>query len=73
MRVTCTVAQLSGGWLARHESRDVGVVEVRALTRKEVIEKIEGEIRYRLELCPCTGETYRHIQVQVVESPKPPA
>jgi hypothetical protein len=32
------------------------------------IEKIEGEIRYRLELCPCTGETYRHIEIDVVES-----
>jgi len=68
MRLTCVVARLPAGWSARHESHDVGVVEVRALTRKEVIEKIEGEIRYRLELCPCTGETYRHIQIDVVES-----
>jgi len=69
MRMSCTVTHLPGGWLARHESREAGVVEARALTRKEVIDKIEGEIRYRLELCPCTGETYRHIEIDVVDRP----
>ena len=69
MRMSCTVTHLPGGWSARHESREAGVVEVRALTRQEVIEKIEGEIRYRLELCPCTGETYRHIEIDVVDRP----
>jgi hypothetical protein len=55
--------------MARHDSRDVGSVEVRAATREAVLEKIEGEIRYRLELCPCSGETYRHIQIDAVERP----
>lgn len=69
MRMKCTLAQTSGGWLAVHESREAGRVEVKALTRQEAIEKIEGEIRYRLELCPCTGETYRHIDIDVVDLP----
>ena len=69
MRLTCTLTRLPGGrWLAEHDSRDVGAVEVRGTTREEAIEKIEGEIRYRLELCPFTGETYRHIAIDVVES-----
>jgi hypothetical protein len=69
MRLSCTLTRLPGGrWLARHESRDVGAVEVRGATREEAVEKIKGEIRYRLELCPCTGETYRHIAIDVVES-----
>ena len=69
MRITCTLTRrTSGGWIATHESRDVGHVEVQAATRQEALEKIEGEIRYRLELCPCTGETYRHIQIDAVES-----
>jgi len=68
MHVTCTLTRLAGGWLARHDSREVGEVEVRGATREETIEKMKGEIRYRLELCPCTGETYRHIQIDVVES-----
>ena len=68
MRLICTLSRQAGTWIARHESRDVGLVEVRAATREEAIEKITGEIRYRLELCPCTGETYQHIQVEVRES-----
>jgi hypothetical protein len=67
MRMICTLTRLPGGWSALHESQDVGRVEVRAPTRAEAIEKIQGEIRYRLELCPCTGETYRHIEIDVVE------
>jgi hypothetical protein len=69
MRVTCSLSRLAGDqWSARHESRDVGTLEVRAPTREQAIEKLKGEIRYRLELCPCTGETYRHIEIDVVES-----
>ena len=69
MRLTCVLTQLPGGWIARHDSRDVGRLEVRAATREAALEKIEGEIRYRLELCPCSGETYRHIQIEAVECP----
>jgi hypothetical protein len=70
MRLTCTLTrQASGDWAARHDSRDVGAVEVRAASRELALEKIEGEIRYRLELCPCTGETYRHIHIDAVDAP----
>jgi len=69
MKFHCTLTRLRDGrWTARHESREVGAVDARGATRDEVIEKIEGEIRYRLELCPCTGETYQHIAVEVLES-----
>lgn len=72
MRFPCTIERLAdGGWAAAHESRDVGAVKVRAGTREEAIEKLKGEIRYRLELCPCTGETYQHIAVEIVEGPLP--
>ena len=70
MAYRCTIARLPAGWIARHDSRDVGAVEVRALTREEAIEKIRGEIRYRLELCPCTGETYQHIDIEVIDTPR---
>jgi hypothetical protein len=69
MSFPCTLTRLaSGQWSAQHDSREVGAVSVQAATREEAIAKIEGEIRYRLELCPCTGETWQHIDVQVVES-----
>jgi hypothetical protein len=71
MRVTCTLTRSPrGNWSARHDSEGVGQIEVQGATRDEAIEKLKGEIRYRLELCPCTGETYQHIAIDVVESPK---
>ena len=68
MRFACTLSKApSGQWQARHKGRDAGAVEARAASREEAIEKLKGEIRYRLELCPCTGETYQHIDVEIVE------
>ena len=67
MRFPCTIEQTSAGpWIARHDGPDAGAVEARGATRDEALEKLAGEIRYRLELCPCTGESYRHIEVDVV-------
>jgi hypothetical protein len=68
MRYSCTIEQTAAGWTATHESKDVGQVRAAAATREEAIEKLKGEIRYRLELCPCTGETYQHIAVEIVET-----
>lgn len=69
MRFLCTLSRQSDGrWLAQHDSREVGAVEARGGSRDEALAKLEGEIRYRLELCPCTGETYQHIAVEVVEA-----
>ena len=66
MTFSATLTSESGGrWRAVHESRDVGRVEARAESRDAAIEKLKGEIRYRLELCPCTGERYRHIEVEI--------
>ncbi|HEX5103629.1 MAG TPA: hypothetical protein VFV87_07465 [Pirellulaceae bacterium] len=68
MRFLCTIEPLpAGGFAASHKSREVGAVRIQAPTRDEAIEKVKGEIRYRLELCPCTGETYQHIAVEIVE------
>ena len=36
MRVTCKLTRLPGGWSAQHDSRDVGHVEVKALTRDDL-------------------------------------
>jgi hypothetical protein len=68
MKFACTLKQAGGGqWSARHESDAVGAVNVVATSRALVLDKMRGELRYRLELCPCTGESYRHIDVEIVE------
>jgi hypothetical protein len=66
MRFPCSISQRAGGdWSVRHVGRDVGTVEVTARSREEALEKMRGELRYRLELCPCTGELYQDVQVVI--------
>ena len=67
MKFSSTITRISGeAWSVRHESVDVGLVEVTAFTRDDAIEKLRQEIRYRLELCPCSGEIYQHIKIEIV-------
>ena len=56
-------------WTLRHTGPDVGRVEVTAPTRDEALRRLRGEIRYRLELCPCTGEIYQDADIELIERP----
>ena len=38
---------------------------VNRLQMKEALRKMEAEIRYWLEMCPCSGETYRDLEIEV--------
>ena len=67
MKYTCRVERTPEGWLASYEGADVGPLAVRAPSREAAIDKLRGELRYRLELCPCSGESYRHLQIEVTE------
>ncbi len=68
MTFRCKMARTSGGqWLVRHASAETGTVEVAAASREQAIEKMRAELRYRLELCPCTGEQYKDIEIDLVE------
>jgi hypothetical protein len=70
MRFPCTINQRPGGqWSVRHEGSTVGTVEVAADTRENALEKMRRELQYRLELCPCTGELYQHVDIQLVPTP----
>lgn len=57
-----------GQWVARHESRELGAVQASAPTREQAIEKLCGEVRYRLELCPCSGEAYRDVKIEITDA-----
>lgn len=68
MKFSCSVRpRPDGRWVARYEARDVGPFEVTAATRDEAVARLTAELRYRLELCPCTGESYQHLQLEVRE------
>ena len=69
MKFSCLLTpEIGGRWRAVHESRELGRVEALAESWEAAVEKLKGEIRYRLELCPCTGESYQHIDVEVETS-----
>ncbi len=69
MMFPSTMSQTDDGrWSLRHEGPEVGLVRVTAGTREEAVEKLRGEIRYRLELCPCSGESYQHIKIEIRET-----
>lgn len=70
MQFTCRAARSQPGqWTVRYEGTDLGPLEVTAPTREQAMEKMQGELRYRLELCPCTGEAYRDIKIELQELP----
>jgi hypothetical protein len=66
MKFPCSFTQLDNGtWLIRHVGADLGTVEVTAGSKEAALEKMRGELRYRLELCPCSGEQYRDVQIEI--------
>ena len=54
-------------WIGEHASQDVGPIRVTASSRSEVLRKLEEEIRYWLEMCPCTGQAYRNLELELIE------
>ena len=67
MRFPCRVTQSGSGAWSVQCSSDPGPVEVSAPTRAQALEKMRRELRYRLELCPCTGERYKDLEIELVE------
>jgi hypothetical protein len=68
VKFTCHISEDHGVWTAIHSGPDIGPIRVTASTREEALRKMDAEIHYWLEMCPCSGETYRDIQIDLVES-----
>jgi len=69
MKFHCTITRENDNhWRVRHAGGPVGSVEVTAASRERAVEKMRNELRYRLELCPCTGEQYKDLEIELVES-----
>jgi hypothetical protein len=65
MRFVCQLRQQDGHWAVVHTGPDVGPIRVAGRTREEALRKMEAEIRYWLEMCPCSGQTRREIQIEL--------
>lgn len=69
MTFRCTITRENNNqWRVRHAGATVGSVEVTAPSREQAIEKMRNELRYRLELCPCTGEQFKDLEIELVEA-----
>ena len=68
MTFRCKLSQTNGGqWSVRYLGPDTGPFEVTAVSREQALQKMRSELRYRLELCPCTGEQYKDLDIELVE------
>jgi len=71
MKFACTVKQLPRGeWYARSIGSLVGTIDTTAGSRDEALDKLRAEIRYRLELCPCSGVSNEYVELDIRESPR---
>jgi hypothetical protein len=68
MKFVCRITEKDGLWTVEHASQDVGPIRVSAPTRAEALQKMDGEIHYWLEMCPCSGQAYRNLEIELVES-----
>ena len=67
MKALCTLSRTrSDTWLVRHSSSALGNVEITGPSREEALTKMQNELQYRLELCPCSGSVGT-VELQVSE------
>ena len=69
MKFPCRMTRDSSGrWTARYNRSDLGTpFQVSGQTREEAEQKMQRELAYRLELCPCTGETWKDVTIELVD------
>ena len=69
MTLSCRVRRMANGrWRARHAGSSLGTVEVSGSSRDEALTKLQGELQYRIELCPCSAASGDTVVLQVEEA-----
>jgi hypothetical protein len=69
MQCTCRIARRADGqWSIHYDGRDLGPVELTAATREQALDKMRRELKYRLELCPCSGEQVGDVEIELLEA-----
>jgi hypothetical protein len=68
LKFSCTLKCLiNGHWVVRHAGPALATVEVTAPTREAALTKMRNELRYRVELCPCSGVSDDYVELQITE------
>jgi hypothetical protein len=72
MKAFCTLRRMpEGNWRIHHSSSALGEVAISGASREEALAKMQKELQYRMELCPCTGESVGTVELEVSENPGP--
>lgn len=72
VKFNCQLTETGSIWTGECSGPDIGPIHVTATSRDDVLRKLEAEIHYWLEMCPCSGETYRDMKIEVTESRSTP-
>jgi hypothetical protein len=68
VKFDCTLQRsASDRWTARHRGA-LGDVAAVAATQAEALERLRAELRYRCELCPCTGVPDDYVELVVTDT-----
>ena len=65
MKAPCMLRVQNGIWSAHHRSAALGTAAVTARSREEALNKMQNELQYRIELCPCSGVSGDTVVVEV--------
>ena len=71
MRYRASIQRLAGGdWYAQCADAPGGPAAVQAASRADALEGLRSEIRFRLELCPCSAvaDDYVVLDVQMIDT-----
>jgi hypothetical protein len=66
MKFLCHISEQDGDWTVKHASQDIGPISVSAASRAEALRKMQEEIHYWLEMCRCSGQALRHLEIELV-------
>lgn len=68
MQAYCKLQRLDNGhWQISHSSSTLGNVDLTDDSRERVIDRMQRELQYRLELCPCSGVSAGKVEIKVSE------
>ena len=68
----CTLGRLpAGDWLIRHSSPELGELALRGASRDALLVRMQAELQYRAELCPCSGASLGLVELAVHELTSP--
>lgn len=68
MQAYCTLQRLENGhWQISHSSSTLGDVDLTDASREQVLFRMQQELQYRLELCPCSGVSAGKVELKLSE------